>query len=97
MAKKAVKKGAKKSKTAAPATVHIHAKSLESLKKAARKAGLAKDFKSAIGKTKKAVFVQVNRNNFDKLKELAGHEKLATPHSLSNCDCDPNDPFCFCM
>ena len=97
MAKKAVKKGAKKGKKAAPAIVHIHAKTLEGLKKAARKAGLAKDFKSAVGKTKTAMFIQVNRKNFDKIKELAAHEKLAQPHPLSDCDCDPNDPFCFCM
>jgi len=97
MARKASKNSAKKGKKAGLAVVHIHAKSLEGLKKAAQKAGLAKDFKSAVGKTKTAVFVQVNRKNFDKLKELAGHADLAQPHPLSNCDCDPNDPFCFCM
>ena len=93
------KKIAKKS-NAAIATVHVGAKSLEKLKKAAHKAGLAKDFKSAVGKTKKAVFVQIDRKNFDKLKGLAKHEKLAAhpaAASISNCDCDPSDPFCICI
>lgn len=105
MAKKAVKKiakkarKAKKAKAAAPTPVHIQAKTLEKLEKAARKAGLSKRFKSAVGKTRKTVFVHVDRENFDKLKELVQHEKLAahpTAQSLSNCDCDPDDIFCFC-
>lgn len=95
MARKSVKKSKAKK-----ATVHVEVKSLENLKKAAHKAGLAKDFKSAVGKTKKTVFVQIDRKNFDKLKTLAGHAKLAAhpaAASVSNCDCDPTDPFCICI
>lgn len=94
MAKKSAKKGG------ATKAVHVGVKSLEKLQKAARKAGLAKDFKDAVGKTKKAVFVQIDHKNFGKLKKLVQHEKLAahpTAKSLSDCDCDPQDPFCFCI
>lgn len=98
MAKKTAKKSTSKGKAAA--TVHIHAESLEKFKKAARSAGLAKDFKRAVGKTKKAVFVAVERKNFAKLKKLAAHSELAghsSAKSLSDCDCDPTDPFCICI
>jgi hypothetical protein len=100
MAKKSVKKAASKAGKKA-ATVHVDMRSLKRVEKAAHKAGLGADFKRALGRTKKTVFVQIDRKNFHGLKDLIKNSpKLADhPHvgPVSDCDCDPKDPFCFCI
>jgi|SRR5882672_5524510 len=107
MAKKTVKKAARRAgkkaarNAKARKTVHIDMRSLERVEKAAHKAGLGTHFKRALGRTKKTVFVQIDRKNFHDLKDLIkSSPKLAGhPHAgpVSDCDCDPQDPFCFCI
>ena len=88
---------AKKSATKSKSThVHVDEKRLEKLKTAAHRAGVAKDFRQALGKTKKKVFVQIERKKFKELKKLAAKHAHLDTH-LSDCDCDPNDPFCICL
>ena len=100
-ARKAGKKVARNAKTRKTATVHVDMRSLERVEKAAHKAGLGTHFKRALGKTNKTVFVQIDRKNFHNLRnlikrspELAGHPHVGP---VSDCDCDPQDPFCFCI
>ena len=86
MAKKPTKK--KKSARKAKATIHVAMHRLEKMAKAADKAGVGDAFKKTLGKNKETVFVKMDRDRFQKLKDFGPH--------LDDCDCDENDPFCVC-
>jgi hypothetical protein len=97
-----VKNAAKKKKAAKKAgKVHVGIQSMQKLEAAAQRAGHGEAFKKLMGKNKETVFVQMNQTKFDKLKTFVNSKPALANHSvaksLTDCDCDPNDPFCFCF